>query len=262
MAHILTALKYAQTGGLETSLPTAVINDVCAQQAHTFRDRLLTPAVTLQLFCLQILHCNTAITHSQQLAGFDFSPSSYAEARTRLPLAVLQTLLERMCNLMSQEAVAATPPALFGRRLILTDAVTFSMPDTPQLVKHFGLAPGQKLDIGYPVGKAMALLDYATGMFAQLLLVHQFTHDMRGVIGLHPSLNKGDILLGDTAFCSFAHICLLLRQGVDGVFFLHQRRQKEHDIQRWKKPTKPPVWIAQELYDTLPAFIDVRVIKH
>lgn len=262
MARILTALKRARMGGLETSLPSTLIEDVCLQQGHVFRDRLLTPAVTLQLFCLQILHNNTAITHLRQLAGFDFSSSSYADARTRLPLQLLQAVLECMSAFMGEAAAQICPPALFGRRLIITDAVSFSMPDTQDLVAYFGLPPGSKPGIGYPTGKAMALLDYATGMFTKLLPVHQFTHDMRGVIALHPSLKTGDILLGDAAFCSFAHVCLLTRLGVDAIFFLHQRRSKIPCVQRWTKPLHPPAWMSEQHYATLPAFFDVRVVKH
>lgn len=163
---------------------------------------------------------------------------------------------------LGEAAAQICPPALFGRRLVVVDALAFSMSDMQDLVKHFGLPPGAKPGIGYPVGKAMALMDYATGMFTKLLPVHQFTHDMRGAIGLHPSLKTGDILLGDTAFCSFAHVCLLTRLGVDAVFFLHQRRPKIPCVQRWPKPLNPPAWMSLEQYVTLPAFVNVRVVKH
>jgi hypothetical protein len=262
MALILSSLKRAIDDGIETSLPTSLVDQACRDLGYVFRHRLLTPAVTLQLFCLQILHGNTAITHLRQLSGIEFSVSSYSEARSRLPLELIQALLERMTLIMRESAARIMPPALFGRRLVLVDSVSFSMPDTPQLVKYFGLPPGQKPGIGYPVGKAMALLDYATGMLTTLLSVHQFVHDMRGVIGLHPALKKGDILLGDTAFCSFVHVCLLAQLGVDAIFRLHQRRPKSAGTQRWKKPPKRPSWMTQEQYDSLPAFVDVRVIKH
>lgn len=262
MASILTSLKRAQNGTFELSLPASLVTDACREVGYRFRERLLTPALTLQLFCLQILHGNTAITHLRHLAGIDFSPSSYSEARARLPLDLLLTLLERMSGLMADAASAVCPPPLFGRRLVVVDSTTFSMPDMAGLVQYFGLPPGQKTDIGYPVGKAMALMDYATGMFTKLLPTHQFIHDMRGAIKLHPALKTGDILLGDTAFCSFAHVCLLARMGVDVIFRLHQRRPKEAGMQRWNKNKKPPVWMAQEQHDALPGSVDVRVVKH
>ncbi|HEV2294301.1 MAG TPA: hypothetical protein VGR35_10615, partial [Tepidisphaeraceae bacterium] len=54
-----------------------------------WRDRVLSPLVTLRLFLLQVLHGNTSITHLRQLSGLSFAPGSYCEARDRLPLAVI-----------------------------------------------------------------------------------------------------------------------------------------------------------------------------
>lgn len=262
MASILPALATLrrQTLCLD-SAPD--INQICREQNHLFRERLLTPLVTLHLFFLQILHCNTAIAHLRQLAGFQFSLSSYCEARTRLPLAVFEQFLQQMAALVSSKGVGTPSPQLLsGRRLILVDAFTFSMPDKPGLLSYFGMPTGQLAGVGYPVCKVMALLDYATGMFIRMLPGPLFTHDMRGAIGLHPDLKMSDILLGDTAFCSFAHMCLLVKMEVDGVFRLHQRRPKTAGTQTWHRPEKPPAWMSAEQYELLPASICVRVVKH
>jgi hypothetical protein len=88
------------------------------------------------------------------------------------------------------------------------------MPDTPKLRDHFGLPAGASPGVGYPSGKLMGLLDLATGMFLSLLALPLFTHDMRGVISLHPMLQTGDILLGDRGFCSYCHFVLLNARGV------------------------------------------------
>lgn len=262
MAQILTALATLRRD-THDHLPTAAgIDQICRQHGHAFRDRLFTPLVTLRFFCLQILHGNTAIAHLRQLAGIAFVPSSYSDARARLPLKVFEAILEWMARSFDKPIVTASSNLLAGYRLIVVDAFTFSMPDTDALREYFGLPPGQKAGIGYPVGKALALLDYATGMFTRLLPVPLFTHDVRGVIGLHPGLGTGDILLGDTAFCSFAHLCLLVAGNVHGVFRLHQRRPKTAGRQRWQKPADRPAWMSVEQYALLPEFIDIRVVKH
>ena len=262
MAQILTALATLRRDPHQ-HLPTAAdIDPICRRQGHVFRQRLFTPLVTLQFFCLQILHGNAAIAHLRQLTGIEFVPSSYSDARVRLPLNVFESILEWMARSLDNAIVAPSSNLLANYRLLVVDAFTFSMPDTDALREHFGLPPGQKAGIGYPVGKVMALLDYATGMFIRLLPIPLFTHDLRGVIGLHPDLKTGDILLGDTAFCSFAHMCLLAARGAQGVFRLHQRRLKTVGRQRWKRPVKPPAWMGVEPYALLPEFIDIRVVKH
>lgn len=261
MAHILTTLATLRRSP-QQHLPSADdIDQICRRRGHVFRDRLFTPLVTLQFFCLQILDGNAAIAKLRQLFSLNFSVSSYSDARTRLPLNIFQDILERMAASFANTLADAKENMLPARRLLVVDAFTFSMPDTPGLRNHFGLPPGQKAGIGYPVGKVMALLDYASGMFNRLLPVPLYTHDMRGVMGLHPDLQTGDILLGDTAFCSFTHMCLLAAKGIDGVFHLHQRRPKIAGRQRWNKPVKPPAWMSIEQFSMLPEFIDIRVVR-
>ena len=65
----------------------AAISGACEEAGYTFwRDRVLTPVTTIQLFLLQILHGNTACTHLPHLSGIRFSASAYCQARTKLPL--------------------------------------------------------------------------------------------------------------------------------------------------------------------------------
>lgn len=261
MARILTALAALRRQPLcLDSAPD--LAQICRDQKHAFRARLFTPLVTLQLFFLQILHCNTAITHLRQLAGFQFSASSYSDARARLPLVVFEKLLEQMAAHFSSRVKRLPRLKLAERRLILVDATTFSMPDRPELLDSFGMPPGQWAGIGYPTGKIMALIDDATGLFTRMIPGSLFTHDLRGAIALHPDLQKGDILLGDTAFCSLAHFCMLVQLEVDGVFRLHQRRPKIAGIQRWRRAEKPPVWMSMKEHEALPEWMDVRVVKH
>jgi hypothetical protein len=136
------------------------------------------------------------------------------------------------------------------------------MSDTPALRQRFGLPPSSKPGVGYPVAKIMGLLDAATGMFATLLAVPLFTHDMRHMLQLHPQLDAGDILLGDRAYCSYAHLALLQIRGVLGCFRLHQRRQCPVGVQQWKRPAKPPAWMTRQQYALLPQTLWVRVTRY
>src|SRR5208282_3275982 len=73
-----------------------------------WRDRLLGPLVTLRLFLIQILSGNCAIVALRQLGGMDFAPSSYSDARGRLPLQLLQSLLHWMNEQAQQRFVKTT----------------------------------------------------------------------------------------------------------------------------------------------------------
>lgn len=85
---------------------------------------------------------------------------------------------------------------------------------------------------------------------------------MRHVLRLHPILRAGDILLGDRAYCTYAHLALLQLQGVFGCFRLHQRRPAACGFIRWKRPGKAPAWINAEPFLALPLEMTVRIIQY
>lgn len=261
MVPILHVVAKVRHNKIDLVNRLSAVDEVCRQHGHSYRRRIFTPLVTLTLFCLQVLNHNTAIVHLRQLLGIDFSPSSYAEARSNLPLSIFITMLEQMTRIIDNIHEKVRPHRLCGRRIVIMDAFTFSMPDMPELLDHFGLPPGQKPGVGYPVGKVMAVIDEATGMLVRMLCVHQFTHDMRGGIGMLSTFKTGDILLADAAFCSFAHLCLLLEIGADGVFCLHQRRPRKAGRTRWTKPKSCPIWMTQDQHLAMPEYLDIRVVK-
>lgn len=232
------------------------------------RRRLLPLPVLLRCFLLQILGGNIAIAALRQLTGIDFAPSSYCQARARLPLELLENLLRWLADQAVHAALVASTTcrqiSAAPGRVLIVDGSSCSMSDTPELLAHFGKPTGQKPGVGYPTAKLMGMLDAATGMFIKLLALPLFQHDMRSVIALHPMLQSGDILLGDRAFCSFAHVALLNARGVFTCFRLHQRRKSQgrRGIDRWSKPEQKPSWMSDDQFAMLPAFVEVRLVSY
>jgi hypothetical protein len=75
--------------------PDAILT-VCRDIGYTaWRDRVLTPATTIQVFLLQILHGNTVCSHLPHLSGLRFTAAAYCQSRARLPLLLL---LDRFCS--------------------------------------------------------------------------------------------------------------------------------------------------------------------
>jgi hypothetical protein len=258
ISHVLARLKRDPIADLPIA---AHLPQLLRENAAVWRERLLPPLVTLRLFLIQVLSGNCAIAALRQLAGFDFAPSSYSEARDRLPLALLQSLLHWMHE-QAERSLGLVKT--IGQRVLIVDSSTYSMPDTDELRGHFGMPACAREGVGYPMAKLMGLLDAATGMFVSLLALPLFQHDMRGVIGVHPMLRAGDILLGDRAFCSFAHFALLQARGVFACVRLHQRRKtaKGNGVQRWHKTGKAPAWMKPEGFARLPKFLDVRIVRY
>jgi hypothetical protein len=74
---VTTVLQRFTTDGAGQLQPEA-IHAACEAAGYTaWRDRLLNPVITVQLFLLQILHGHTACRHLPHLAGVYCSASAY-----------------------------------------------------------------------------------------------------------------------------------------------------------------------------------------
>jgi putative transposase len=213
----------------------------------------------LRLFILQVLHGNTSITHLRQLSGIDFAPASYCQARRRLPLTLLESLLGAV-------AAMAQPlcPGGSARRAWIVDSSNFSMGDFEGLGKRFGYPPRVKKQIGYPGAKVLGLMDLATGMFVKMITLPLLAGDSSGMLQLHPLLRAGDILLGDRLYGGYAQMALLQARGVFACVRLHQQRKKKSGLQRWNRPSKKqaPGWMSLHQFLQLPPQLTVRVVRH
>jgi hypothetical protein len=89
MVPSITTILQRLTGEWATRLQPDAILAVCSEIGYTaWRDRVLTPVTTIQLFLLQILHGHTACSHLPHLSGLRFSAAAYCQARARLPAAL------------------------------------------------------------------------------------------------------------------------------------------------------------------------------
>jgi hypothetical protein len=289
LTEILRQFKQAWT----TQFDDQAIENACRQAGATWRDRLLSPVYVVQLFLLQILAGNTACDHVPRLAGRAFTGEAYCRARSRLPLAALQTLLttctEAMLKAVSNDGL------WYGHRLWLLDGTGFSMPDTPPLRAHFGQPGGQKTGCGFPVAHCLALVHAATGLVQQLLIAPLRTHDMSLVSQLLEHFQSGDVVVGDRGFASYANLAQLWQRGVLGVMRAHQkmiidfttrrphtkpgqkrtraergqpysrwvkRLGKQDQIVEWFRPKSCPAWMTPEQYAALPESLLVRELRY
>lgn len=280
--EVVSELKRNWTQALEPS----GIEEICRDIGLTWRERVLSPLNTVQLFLLQILHGNTSLNQVSMFSNLRFSASAYCQARSRLPLLVLERLLEKMSSGIRR--ANAKSALWFGRRTYIVDGSHFSMPDTPQLQKHFGQHSGQKKGCGFPIAHFVALLHVGTGMITEILSGGIFSHDLSRFIKLHSALRKKDLVVGDRAFCSYAHLALIIGRGVDAVFRVHERHivnfragraysatkkglprsrwEKKLGVKdqlvTWFKPKTCPLWMNKRQYKQLPASLLLREVAY
>ena len=265
-------------------LTAETIGQVCRELGYTWRERILNPVTTVHLFLLQVLHGNAACAHVPRLGGVDCSGEAYGQARARLPLAVLQRLLEGIVAQL--RGSGDTIGRWRGHRTLLIDGSSTSMPDTPELQQAYGQSGMQAVGVGFPTMHLLALFDAATGFLLRLVTAPLRTHDMSLVGHVHPEITAGDILLGDRGFCSFVHVALLAARNAFGVFRMHQRQIADftpgrptggkgqptsrwlkrlgHDDQlvEYVKPKTRPAWLSETEYAALPATLTIRELRY
>jgi Transposase DDE domain len=276
---------------IAAGLSREAIEEACRRANHRWRKRVLDPATTIYLFLLQVLHGNTACQHVVHFGGWTFTDSAYCQARKRLPLAVYDWLVER-----TAAAMRAAPDGArwLGHRVWVVDGSSFSMPDEPELRRHFGQPGGQRKGCGFPVAKWLALFDVATGMLLRSRTAPLRTHDMSQVGPISDGLEPGDVVLGDRGFCSYAHLAILLRRGLQAVFRVHQqqivdftpgrptaRREGPYprpqglpssrwvlahgamdQVVEWFKPSRKPRWMSADEFAALPEQVTVRELRY
>jgi Transposase DDE domain len=244
---------------------------------------LWTPAVTLWAFLWQVLSpdqsCRQVVAHvvmafalARQAEDDTVNTGNYCKARAQLPAALLEELTLHVGDGLEQAAPA--PWRWRGRRVELVDGSTSTLEDTPENQQAFPQPRTQKQGLGSPILRWVVLISLATAAVQGLsygpylgkqtgepALLRQMLHCLR----------RGDVLLADRFYCSYLLIALLGGRGVDVVARKHQCRQTDYgQAQRlgpddylvaWSKPAQRPDWLAQELYDALPATLQLRELR-
>jgi hypothetical protein len=278
---------------LDDLLPPSRILRAASDIGLRFRQRCLTPVVTSYLFLRQVLHGNPAVGELRHLAGLDFTDSAYCQARQRLSVGFFHRLHQAVLGPCRARADSHLDALWHDHRLFALDGSSFSMPDTPELRAEFGYPPGQAPGCGFPTAHLLVQFDLHHGYLLRAVPAPCRTHDMAQAAVMHQDLRPGDVLLGDRAFCSYAHLALCRRRGLGGVFRAHQRqivsfqpgrrhvgpgkvrpqdagrprsrwlkRLGKHDqLVEYFKPKERPQWMSAEGYAELPESIVVREVR-
>lgn len=248
-------------GNLDQILPDPLIDRVAQLLGLRIRDCQLSPAVTVRLAVQRCLEGGTAVSHLRHVSGRDFHDSSYGRAVRRLP----ETFFTLLTSIVTQHLRRGRPSPLWhGHRVLIVDGTGVSMPDTPPLQKAFGQPGGQRRECGFPVAHLLALFDHTTGHLVETALAPLRTHDLVHTPAMHAMMREGDLLLGDRAFGSFAHLALLQQSGRHGLFRKHQRRPDDTVRDRLVTYPRPKqnksAWLSQEQCAALPETITVREV--
>jgi hypothetical protein len=258
-------------------------------------DGKLDPATLIALFMQQIAAGNVSCDQVRLMGKDAFSASAYCQARMRLPLAVIQTLTREVYQKISTAVDHEGQYRWHDHRVLLIDSTNFSMPDTPELQAHFGQPGQQKPGCGFPVAHLLLLFNARTGLAVDAITAPLRTHEMSLASGTHERMGKGDLVLGDDSFGSYAHLALLAERGMHGLFPAHHLRivdftpnrpciepkkvakakdakglprsrwvkslGENDQIVEWYKPTNRPKWMTAAQWKQIPATLTVREVR-
>lgn len=205
---------------------------------------------------------------------------------------------DRLQTLVTEAVRARLPRPACRRwqrhRLFFIDGSSFSMPDTPELQAAFGQHGQQAAGCGFPTAHLMVLFDHPSGLLRQTLALPWHSHDLSHAAVVHAQLRAGDVLVGDRAFGSYAHLALCQQRKVQGLFRAHQRQiisfrqgrphkpfrspsaqDKGRPSSRWLKrlgrqdqlveyfkPSQRPEWLTEQEWESLPASLVVREVRY
>jgi Transposase DDE domain len=199
----------------------------------------------------------------------DSGTSAYCQARRRLPLACLTELHQTLASKLS--ARITTPELWLGRCVKVVDGTGVSMPDTTANQQAWPQPSGQKTGCGFPVVKLVACFCLASGALLHWVEGTLKEHDCRLLQKLLSVFKKGEIVLADRGFSSYASLATLWMRGVDSVMRVHhfrkldwrtgQRLGRRDRRVTWQKGLlQGKLWTAEQ-WAQLPAEITVRLIE-
>jgi hypothetical protein len=259
---------------LGSYLPAAMIHGLCGPLGHRFRQRQLTPALTIHLMCWQIL-AHVGLTGLRHVAHVQASAQAICQARQALPLRLLQAVVAQVWAELNP---GGEVPRWKGHRLLLVDGVVLLTQDTPELAERLGKVKNHRgLSPSYPQVRLLAVLDYATGLIAKVIALPRNRQEQTCLHRLFKYLEPGDLLLGDRGLVSFAHLALLQAASLAGCFRLkarwritgrrrpggrkHRRLGRQDHLVYWTRRNPPP-WLSRRAWAQLPAEILLRQIAY
>jgi hypothetical protein len=270
--------QFLQDGGLPF---TNVLTEQAVAQAlaavRGWLDRIFTPLVTLWVFLGQVLSadhsCRAAVARliahraSRGQRPCSAQTGAYCQARKRLPESFLADVARHTGRALEEDV---DPRWLWkGRRVLVYDGSSVSMPDTPANQAAYPQPAGQRPGLGFPLARIAAVFSLACGAVLELGIC-RFAGKGQSELGLLRALwglfRPGDVVLADRLLCSWAEMVTLKQRGVDTVTRLAKRKGDfrrgrrlgpgDHVVE-WPKPYKPRS-MDRAAYNALPDSLTVR----
>jgi hypothetical protein len=254
------------------------------KQTATCRERFYSPCQTLSMFIKQALSsdrsCQKAVNDvmaNRALNGMhrnSIATGGYCRARQRLPVSLISELTYQTGELIDRQL----PKHWLwgGRRVLLVDGTTLSLPDTPENQAVYPQSKNQKPGLGFPLCRLVGMINLSSGVVVNMALGSysgKGTGEQSLLRKILYSINKNDVIVGDAYYGSYFLLQALIQKGADVVFEQFGARKRKKDFRKGKslgvkdhlivlqKPTKKPDWMTPEAYDSSPETLTIRELE-
>jgi len=213
-------------------LPDHSIIEACKSIGYTYRERRITPIVTVLHMIMaaiwpedsfnaswQVIWANFA-SYLPSIAGQCPARTNVARARARLPVKLWRRLFDWVSS--QSQRLSGQYDKWKGHRVVLADGTCVSMSDRPELLKVFGTNDGYHGKGKYPLARlvtlclanTMTVINYALGRYNQAESAMLFS--------ILDSLQRGDLLVADRHFAAAHFYWYYQQRAVEFLTRAHQ----------------------------------------
>jgi hypothetical protein len=251
--------QFLQDGDLPFTdvLSEGAVAQALAALSIVWLDRIYSPLVTLWVFLGQVLSrdhsCRAAVARliahrvSRGERACSAETGAYCQARKRLPEEFFAAVARKTGQALDE---GAQQDWLWkGRRVLVYDGSTVSMPDTAENQQVYPQPPQQQPGLGFPLARIAAFFSLSCGAVIDLAIspyAGKGNSEMGMLRKLWEVLRPGDIMLADRYMCAWREIYLLKQRGIDTVTRVHHCRRvdfrrgkrlgKDDHIVEWRRP--------------------------
>ena len=187
------------------------------------RVRWLPMTLIFRVFLQMVLYPGTSCRKAQRATQawwrrqgrrwLNPNTNAFCQARARLPLAWLQKVWWRLADRICAQAPSL--PGCHGRRMLVVDGTTVQTPDTTSNQAQWPQVTSQQPGCGFPLVHLVGFFCLSSGALLRATHGAWKDHEMRLFALLRGTLRRGDVLVADRGFWSFANLAFLPLRGVD-----------------------------------------------
>lgn len=258
-------LESTQLNAVRELLPNWTVKQICSECEYYFRNRFLTPLVTVFHMLGAAISREGSFQSAWHNVGETGRSDSLTKARKRLPLEVWVRLHRWITNEIGDEF--KKEGKWRGHRIIGVDGTCVSMSDEEGLERVFGKSGSKHGESRFPIARVV----FGFVLDTMVVVGHEMGSYKTGENALFSKLmehlKSGDVIIGDRLYAGAKLYVGYKRAGVEFITKAHQRLKVEA-LEVSKVLGKndfivvlpiPPVYRRED--PTLPKSIWVRVIK-